>query len=239
LVEELERANRVKSDFVASMSHELRTPLNVIMGYQSLLIDGAFGDLNPEQADHLRRAQQSARGLLDLISATLDLSRLEAGAVPLSLTEVRLADLLAEIDTDLREARHKPGVKFECHIRPEVPCLRTDAVKLKVVLKNLISNALKFTEQGSVRVTAALCDGGVEISVADTGIGIEREALAKIFDPFQQADASISNRYGGAGLGLYIVRRLVDSLGGAIEVKSEPRRGSVFRVRLKAAEGLR
>jgi PAS domain S-box-containing protein len=229
LVEELERAGRIKSDFVATMSHELRTPLNVIIGYHDLLLEGEFGDLTAAQAERLRRADQSARELLDLINATLDLSRLEARRMPLQVHDVDLAAMVQELDADLATVRQKPGVRFAWQFSGPPPPLRTDPVKLKVVLKNLIHNAIKFTDAGEVTVSVWATPGRVEFEVADTGIGIGPELLGAIFEPFRQADSSSTRSYGGVGLGLYIVRRLLDLLGGSIGVESELGRGSRFR----------
>lgn len=237
LVEELARASGLKTDFVATMSHELRTPLNVIVGYNELLLDGVFGDINHEQADTLRRMDKSAHQLLELINATLDVSRLEAGRVELNLREVHLPDLTAEIDTELRDQHLKPGVDFVWQIAPTLPDLRTDPVKLKVVLKNLINNALKFTDEGSVTVSVERRDGLIEFAVADTGIGIPLEAQTVIFEPFRQADGSMTRRHGGVGLGLYIVRRLLEMLGGDITIDSAVGHGSTFRVSLPTGTG--
>jgi PAS domain S-box-containing protein len=228
LVEELERANRIKSDFVATMSHELRTPLNVIIGYHDLLLEGEFGALTAAQADRVRRADQSARELLDLINATLDLSRLEARRMPLQVHDVDLAALAREIDAEIAALRRKPEVRFTWQVPPVLPLVRTDPVKLKVVLKNLIHNAIKFTDAGEVTVTIASSAARVEFEIADTGIGIAPDLLAAIFEPFRQADSSSTRSYGGVGLGLYIVQRLLDLLGGAISVESVLGRGSRF-----------
>jgi signal transduction histidine kinase len=230
LVEELERANQLKSEFVASMSHELRTPLNLVIGYNDLLLDGAFGTVTPEQADPLQRMAKSSRELLELIEATLDLSRLEAKRVPLDVRETHIADVIREIEVETETWRNKPGVSFSWEVNPDVQPVYTDPLKLKMILKNLIGNAVKFTQRGSVAVNAQECDGGIEVGIADTGIGIAPEARAIIFEPFRQADRSIVSSYGGVGLGLYIVRRLLEILGGSVSVESELGRGSTFRV---------
>ena len=230
LVEELERANRLKSDFVASMSHELRTPLNLIIGYNDMLVDGAFGEIGSDQGEILRRMSKSSRELLDLIEATLDLSRLENKRVPVDLKEVSIGELIHEIDSETQAWRHKPGVRFQWQIEDDSLRLRTDPVKLKMILKNLMVNAVKFTERGSVTVAARSSGDGVEIAVRDTGIGIASDAQAVIFEPFRQANRGIAGGYGGVGLGLYIVRRLLDVLGGTVSVESEPQRGSTFTV---------
>jgi signal transduction histidine kinase len=229
LVEELERADQLKSDFVASMSHELRTPLNLIIGYGDLLLDGAFGATTSEQTDTLQRIAKSSRELLQMIEATLDLSRLETKKVPLDLGDTTLADLLTDLDVETRPWRAKPAVEFIWSIPPRNLPLCTDTVKLKLVLKNLIGNAAKFTSCGTVTVAAQPVGEGVEFSVTDTGIGIAPDAQAVIFEPFRQADRSVAATYGGVGLGLYIVRRLLDLLGGIVAVESAVGRGSTFR----------
>jgi signal transduction histidine kinase len=230
LVQELEQANQLKSDFVASMSHELRTPLNLIIGYNDLLLDAAFGQLTTEQSDTLRRMSKSSRELLDLIQATLDLSRFETKRVPLDMRDVRVGDLIAEVDAETRGWRDKPELRFVWDIPAAQTRVYTDPLKLKMVLKNLIDNAVKFTVRGKVEVRAHSKDEGVEICVNDTGIGIPKDAQSVIFEPFRQADRSISSTYGGVGLGLYIVRRLLDMLGCTISVESEPGQGSSFRI---------
>jgi len=235
LVEELRRAARLKSEFVATMSHELRTPLNAIIGYNDLLTEGEFGPLTAEQADVMERVQQSTLQLMGLINATLDLSRLEKGELPFDLRDVELPELLSQVDADTRVIAGKPGVRLMWEVAPHLPRLRTDPVKLTIVLKNLIANAVKFTERGSVTVAVRGCDGGVEIAVADTGVGIAPENRAMIFEPFWQVEPSMTRRYGGVGLGLYIARRLVDALGGTITLDSKLGRGSTFRVWLPAS----
>jgi signal transduction histidine kinase len=234
LVEQLERVSHFRSDFIATMSHELRTPLNVIMGYQELLADGEFGDLTAAQLVPLRRAQMSARELLDLVSATLDLSRLEAGPIPLLLQDVAVGKLLEDVAAETQVPSDKPEVAMIWCPPAQPLALSTDLLKLRMVLKNLIGNAIKFTDRGRVTVAARARDGGVEFSVSDTGIGIPEEARTLIFEPFRQADSSSTRRHGGAGLGLYIVRRLLDRLGGTITVESAVGRGATFRVWLPA-----
>ena len=239
LVEELERATRIKADFVATMSHELRTPLNVIMGYHELLLEGDFGTLTPEQLEALERADSNARELLKLITSTLDFSRLEAGHLPIERCDVSVSDLLDEIITEARVAWRRPGLEFILKVPPTTPRLHTDPAKLKVVLKNLVANAVKFTERGSVTIAAHPYERGVEISVTDTGIGISPDAMSIIFEPFRQADSSHTRAYGGVGLGLYIVRRLLHILGATISVESTVGHGSTFRVSMPTAPAAR
>jgi PAS domain S-box-containing protein len=230
LVRQLEAANRLKSDFVATMSHELRTPLNVIIGYNELVLDEVFGAVTPDQAATLERVGSSARELLELIGATLDVSRLDTERAALNLEHIDLAALLRAVEAETRGLREKPGVEWTWHIAAELPPLYSDAVKLKVLLKNLIANAAKFTDRGSVAVSADGRPGCIEFRVADTGIGMSAETQAVIFEPFRQGDSSPTRRHGGVGLGLYIVSRLLDLLSGRIEVESALGVGSTFRV---------
>jgi len=230
LVEELDRANAVKADFVASMSHELRNPLNILIGYHDLLLDGAFDPLTEKQEEIIRRLLHQSRELLTLINATLDLSGLDAGRVPLRWEAVDAAALVAVVAREGQPHGAEARVRVVAHAHGPLPPLHTDAAKLKLVLTNLLSNALKFTTEGEVTITARAGQGGIELAVADTGIGIAVDAQQKIFEPFQQADATISARFGGVGLGLHIVRRLVHLLGGTVSVESEIGRGSVFRI---------
>jgi signal transduction histidine kinase len=232
LLEKLERANRFRSEFVASMSHELRNPLNVIIGYSDLLSEGSYGPLSADQIDIVRRTSERARELLDLVTATLDLSRLEAQRAPLVTQDVRLNPFLEELAHDMRALPQKPGLELIFNVAADLPALRTDPMKLKMVLKNLVGNALKFTDRGTVTLAARVAKGSIDFSVADTGIGIARDALPVIFDAFRQGDNSSMQHRGGAGLGLYITRRLLDLLGGTIAVDSEVGRGSTFHVSL-------
>lgn len=236
LIEELERANRFRSDFVANMSHELRTPLNVIIGYNELLLTQTFGDLTPDQIDTLSRADQSARELLELIETTLDLSRLDGGRFPMDLEAVDLGQVMNDLARDTHALRMKPGVLFELDVARGLAPVWTDRTKLRMVLKNVVGNALKFTEAGEVRVSAYAAEKGIEIAVRDTGIGIAPDVQARIFDAFYQVDHSATRRYGGVGLGLHIVRRLLDLLGGHVTVESRLGHGSEFRITLPAYE---
>jgi len=227
LMSELARANSIKSDFVATMSHELRTPLNAIIGYISLMGDGEFGDLNPEQATVCEHIDRSSKTLLDLISATLDVSRLDAGQVGLNLSEFSLTGLLNSMRNEMEKLNHR-SVRLEWDFSDSLPSLYSDQLKVRMILKNLVENALKFTDAGYVRIAARSKDHGVELVVSDTGMGIPLDAQAAIFEAFQQLDSSSTRRHGGVGLGLYIVRRMVDMLGGSVGLSSEPGKGSTF-----------
>lgn len=225
-----ETADKLKSEFLATMSHELRTPLNVLLGYVELLRDGAFGKLSPHQDKIIERMEQNARVLSDLITMVLDLNRLEAGGVPVVVKDVRLRNLLQEIREEMQGLCDQSGLTFVWKVEEELTVLQTDPGKLKVVLKNLIGNAIKFTKEGSVTIEAHPSANGVAIKVIDTGIGIPPDAHSLIFEPFRQVDNSDTRSYPGSGLGLNIVKRLLELLQGAITLDSEVGKGSTFRV---------
>lgn len=212
------------------MSHELRTPVNLIMGYTELLLQQNFGRLAPEQTEPLQRIEKSARSLRELITAMLDVCRMEAAQVAVDLRPVHLAELMDEVESEVRELREKPEVRYLRRVPTVLPPVYSDRTQLKVVLKNLLSNAAKFTEKGRITVDAYLRNDGVLITVSDTGIGIEDDILPEIFDMFRQGDSSLTRRYGGMGLGLYVVRRLLELVHGTIEVESKVGQGSTFRV---------
>ena len=230
ILEQLEKANRLKSDFVAMMSHELRTPLHVILGYGDLLLDGAFGELGTEVLDVLARMQRSSQELQQLVDEVLDLNRLESGRMPVHMEELSPAALVAEVEARCAEIERSPAVELRTRCEPNLAPVVTDGAKVSAILKNLIGNALKFTSVGEVVVDVAAQDQGLAITVSDTGMGITREQQPFIFDPFRQGDSTMTRRYGGVGLGLYIVRRMVECLGGRIALDSEPGHGSTFRV---------
>jgi signal transduction histidine kinase len=233
LLSNLRAANSLKSEFISTMSHELRTPLNAIIGYNELLGDGEFGAVSERQREVCGKVLQYSRQLLELIQATLDVSRMESGALPVTLAPVDVPRLLAEVEREIPAAWIKPGVRVAVVADADIPILQTDHPKLKMVVRNLVHNALKFTDAGSVTASAAT-DAARQclvITVADTGIGISPEAQRIIFDMFRQVDGSDRRRHDGVGLGLYIVRRLTALLGGTIAVESEVGRGSRFEVR--------
>ena len=223
-----ESASRLKSDFLSIVSHELRTPLISIIGYNDLLIDGIAGKLTEEQIDALKKIDNNAKKLLELINAMLDLSQLDAKSV--ELKEIKVSDLLEEVESETKSLQVESGLNFIWKIEKDLPLIRADPARLKVVLKSLISNAVKFTEKGSMIVDAHRKYDGVEVSVSDTGIGIAPEDLPVIFEPFRQIESPLTRQHGGVGLGLYVVKRLVELLGGTIKVDSGKGVGSTFRV---------
>lgn len=227
LMTALERANRIKSEFVSTMSHELRTPLNVIMGYTDMLSDPDYSD----PAFALGRIRHANHELLELIEATLDLNRLESGRDEPHVQDVFLAELWDELAAEFHPTVSGAEVSIDWDVDRDV-VLRTDRRKLKIIVKNLVGNAIKFTPQGSVSVRARCIEGACTIDVRDTGIGIPPDALPTIFEMFQQADSSDRRSYGGVGLGLHIVRRLCDQLGATVDVESHIGSGSCFTIRV-------
>jgi signal transduction histidine kinase len=201
------------------------------MGYNDLLLEGAFGDLSEEVHGVLARTQRSARELLALITATLDLSRLESGESPLRIEPVVLSELFAQLRAETSTAE-RPEVALEWQLADGLPVVETDRTKLAMVLRNLIDNALKFTQRGRVTVAAEVAADAVVFTVSDSGIGIGESDLPVIFELFRQVEPAHTRRHGGVGLGLYVVKRLVTQLRGAIEVNSVLGEGSRFVVRL-------
>jgi signal transduction histidine kinase len=236
LFADLENADRLKSEFVSTVSHELRTPLNVIIGYTEMLRDGAAGALSGEQRDLIDRLDTRGRELLDLVEATLQVNRLEAGRDQVTTTPISLAELVRALDVSTAGLPRPPSVSFEWRL-PQAPgaMLRTDRAKLALVVRNLVGNAFKFTAAGKVEVRLALARDVLNIEVEDTGIGIPADQIPIIFDMFRQVDGSETRKHNGVGLGLYIVKQFVTRLGGNIEVESSPGRGSTFRVSFPGA----
>jgi PAS domain S-box-containing protein len=233
--QEVERANKLKSEFMASMSHELRTPINAIIGHSSLILDEIYGPVAPRQEDALRRIRAAAQDLLALITDILDLAKIEAGKMSLHLDRVDLGDVLAELGQQIEPMLQKRGLEFQVSVAPDTPTLATDRQKVKQILANLLSNAVKFTQRGRVTVTVEPVPGAVQIAVADTGIGILPEDLDVIWEDFRQVDQSKTREVGGTGLGLSIVRKLLDRLDGTVSVTSTYGVGSVFTVVLPLA----
>ena len=225
---QLERANRLKSEFLANVSHELRTPMNAIIGYSKLMLDGLDGELNAQQEADLGRVTTAADNLLGLINGLLDLSKIEAGRMEINVEEIDVGPIVEDVVALVRPQSDSKDLDVRANVPVDLPTILADRARFRQVLVNLVSNAVKFTDNGAVTVSATSSDGWVTVSVADTGIGISAEAQAYIFDEFRQADASTTRRYGGTGLGLAISKRLVALHGGRIWVESGANGGSVF-----------
>jgi signal transduction histidine kinase len=234
--EAAEAASQAKSSFLANMSHEIRTPMNGVLGLTELVLQTT--ELTERQRRFIGMAHQSAKGLMTIINDLLDVAKIEAGRIVMEEQPFGLHDCLAEALQPLLLQAHDKGIRLHAFVQPGVPTqLCGDALRLRQVLINLIGNALKFTERGEVRVEIAQAQTRaaeapqrlrLRFAVTDTGIGMTRDQIGQIFDPFTQADGSITRRYGGTGLGLTIVQRLVDLMGGSVNVESEPGVGSCF-----------
>jgi signal transduction histidine kinase len=227
-----QEASEAKSQFLAVMSHELRTPLNAIIGYQDLLESEVVGSLNDVQKAHLRRIRSGADQLLRLISQILSLSRIEAGKEEAHPETVDLTEITREAATLMQPAAAAKGLHLELDAPEDHLVIVSDGGKLRQILLNLLSNAIKFTETGAVRLRVRSDSEGHTVTVRDSGIGIEPADIARIFEPFVQAENPTTRRHGGTGLGLAVSGELARLLGGGIEVESTPGQGSVFTLRL-------
>jgi PAS domain S-box-containing protein len=233
--EELVKVNKLKSDFLASMSHELRTPLNAVIGYSALLMDGIKGELTEGQLDYVARSRTAAQHLLSLINDILDLSKIEAGKMPVSIERVAIPELINEVAQQVEQMVTAKNLAFSAEVSPTCPFVDTDKTKVKQILLNLLSNAAKFTNRGSVRIAASCTTDSLVLEVSDTGVGIKPEEIHLIWEDFRQLDQSRTRSYGGTGLGLSITRRLTQQLGGEIAVHSVFGEGTTFSVRLPRA----
>ena len=237
LYRQIEAASRHKSEFLANMSHELRTPLNAIIGFSEVLLQRMFGELNPKQEEYLNDVLTSGRHLLSLINDILDLSKVEAGKMELELVDF---DLPASIDNALtlvRERAVRRGVALQTAVDERVGEIRGDERKIRQVMLNLLSNAIKFTpEGGRIEISAVPGEGSVEVSVSDTGVGIEPEDQEAVFEEFRQVGASAAKQE-GTGLGLALARKFVELHGGRIRVKSQVGVGSMFTFTIPARRG--
>jgi signal transduction histidine kinase len=230
-VGELQRANKVKDEFLSVMSHELRTPLNIVIGYAGLIREGMLGPTNIEQDKALDKLVTRTHELLSMITGILYATSIEANEVRVDEIAFALGGLLDEIKRAHAAPLSKP-IHIDWHYGADLPVVRSDPDKIRWILQALLENAIKFTENGSVVLTTRVVNEWMEFQVSDTGIGISEEKLALIFDKFRQADGSETRRYGGIGLGLYIARSFTRLLGGTIEIDSKPERGSTFTVKL-------
>ena len=230
---ELEQASQLKSQFLANMSHEFRTPLNAMLGYTSMLLQGVAGDLAPQAKRQLGRIESNGRHLLTIINEILDISRIEAGRMPLQLSTFKVTELVSEVRSELEPIILRSKLPVHVHVDKGLPSVRSDRQKVKQILLNLLSNALKFTHHGSITIAAKLGrDKTMQLSVADTGIGIAAADHDRIFEDFRQLDNSPTRAYGGTGLGLSICRRLAQMLDGKLTMQSQLGRGSTFTLSL-------
>jgi polar amino acid transport system substrate-binding protein len=225
---EAEAANRVKSEFLANMSHELRTPLNSIIGYAKLMVDGFEGEINEEQRQDLEIIHSSSRHLLHLINELLDISKIEAGKVELNYQEFGLSSLLTEVLPGIENLAKEKELTLSSSAEVGIDHLYADKTRIKQVLINILSNAVKFTNKGSVNLVVAESDTDFIFSVTDTGMGIRKEDLETIFDSFQRVGPAQSAEYEGTGLGLTISRHFVEMHGGSMWAESELGKGSTF-----------
>jgi signal transduction histidine kinase len=225
---QIEIASQHKSQFLANMSHELRTPLNAILGYTELIMDDIYGEVPEKIRDVLDRVQKSGHHLLSLINAVLDLSKIEAGQLTLSLNDYSMKEVVYTVVTSLESLAAEKQLKMAAELALDLPIGKGDERRMAQVLLNLLGNAIKFTEAGEVKVRVTTADSDFLVAVSDTGPGISDEDQAKIFEEFQQADSSSTKQKGGTGLGLSIAKRIIEMHGGRIWVESSLGKGSTF-----------
>jgi len=228
----LQESDRLKSVFLANMSHELRTPLNTIIGFTGMILMGIAGDLNAEQKKQLTMVKNSGHHLLSLINDILDISKIESGKTEIFPDEFYINDVIQEVIDMIAPLVNNKEIELSKDI-PKKTLIFSDRKRVKQILMNLVSNAIKFTEKGNVKIkTRILKNGHFEVCVIDTGIGIKKKNISKLFGFFQQVDMSSTKKYEGTGLGLYLSKKLVTLLGGNITVKSKYGKGSKFTVNL-------
>ena len=225
-------ANQAKSDFLANMSHEIRTPMNAILGFTDVLRRGM--EENPDQRmEYLNTIHSSGSHLIELINEILDLSKVEAGKLELEIREFELPEMLHQVVQVLSSKANQKDINLSFDVDGSIPSrIMSDSTRVKQILINLVGNAVKFTEQGEVKLRCGFQDNHIRFDVTDTGIGMTDEQMAKIFDPFSQADSSVTRRFGGTGLGLSICKKFAEALDGSISVSSIPGEGTTFSVQI-------
>ncbi len=225
---QLEEASQHKSQFLASMSHELRTPLNAILGFNEMILGQVYGDVPADMQEPLKDIQTSGKHLLRLINNVLDLAKIEAGRMELSLQDYSVHDTVESVRSTLRPLAAEKGLEFHTSVPNDLPLAYGDSGRIMQCLMNLAGNSLKFTKAGKVEIAVAAKGELLVYKVADTGIGIPADKIASLFTEFKQTDATIASEYGGTGLGLSISKKFVEMHGGRIWVESELGKGSAF-----------
>jgi signal transduction histidine kinase len=229
-MEKAKDADQIKSAFLATMSHELRTPLNSIIGFTGILLQELAGDLNAEQKKQLSMVQNSSRHLLSLINDVLDISKIEAGQLVLAFDSFDLAKSIDKVVKIMHPLAEKKGLDIGVTIEGGVSAIYGDQRHVEQILLNLISNSVKFTEHGQIKLSCLVRSGICTLSVADTGIGMQQEEIGRLFLPFSQIDTGLTRKYEGTGLGLSICKKLIELMKGTISVESEYGKGSTFRI---------
>jgi len=231
---ELEQALALKTQFLANVSHEFRTPLNAMLGYTSMLLQGVAGGVEPAARRQLLRIASNGRHLLTIINEMLDIASIEAGLMPLQISRFSIRELTAEVKAELEPIILRKRLHVTVQMDPDLPFVSSDRQKVKQILLNLLGNAVKFTHHGGVTIVArrAPRDRAIELSVADTGIGIAPTDRDRVFEDFRQIDNSPTRAYGGTGLGLSICRRLAQMIDGRIALESTVGKGSTFTLTL-------
>ena len=233
--DQAEAASRAKTAFLANLSHELRSPLNSILGFTEMLASGIYGPISEEQQSRLARILANGHALLALLNEVLDLARIEAGKLQMQWIDIDLAVILRTVVASIEPEVKRKALDLQVEIEPDLGRVRTDVDRLRQILGNLLNNAIKFTSTGAITVSGRLHPerpDWVRLTVADTGMGIPADALARIWEEFYQVDPSRRRKGGGAGLGLPITRKLVELLGGTIAVESAEDAGTCFYVDL-------
>jgi signal transduction histidine kinase len=225
---QIEEASKHKSQFLANMSHELRTPLNAILGYTELVLDGIYGEAPEKMRNVLERIQTNGKHLLGLINDVLDLSKIEAGQLVLSLNDYSVKDMMQGVYIAVEPLAGNKKLNFKLEVPSDLPAARGDERRLSQVLLNLVGNAIKFTDRGEVAMKAAAANGSYTVAVTDTGPGIAESDQAKIFEEFQQSESTHTKAKGGTGLGLSIAKRIIEMHGGRLWVESRLGSGSTF-----------
>jgi signal transduction histidine kinase len=239
LNQELKDASKAKSAFLANMSHELRTPMNAILGFNEMILDDLYGEVPTHLRDPLADIQTNGKHLLKLINDVLDLSKIEAGRMELALAEYSVQDVVETVGASLQSLAAEKGIRLIVGAQPRIPLAFGDGMRITQCLLNLAGNALKFTKEGKVEVWAEQKGDMLEYRVSDTGIGIPKDRIDKIFGEFEQADAAVAREFGGTGLGLSITKKFVELHGGRIRAESELGKGSTisFQIPLRVERG--